>query len=403
MKNEFSYQNKSIFYFLFFVLLSFICQNLINNGLKFITYDVTKSMEMVSILGSISALFYISIGLISGIIVDFFKKSQFINIEILVNSFSSLLLIILLKLDLINIYFIILFIVATESILVFSSPTKDTIFYELIEEKNTLKWISRRSIVITSTPLFAALILSFSVDNIIYILLIYLTLNILSLFVFNFCGYHDIKKSDHEKSINNIYIKFKEFILFLKSSTIIFHLFLYSFIKTFFIFWPMSSGALFKFGIENTSTQKLYLYTSILLGLVTILSTYFIGVKYKEFTLKFYMLGVFFSGIGIFLLGVSTSHYFSIMSLCILYIGLAVSQLSNSFILKHHLPNGFITHGLSISVIPYYFADIFSGFFFAFLMKYISINKLLLFCGFSLILLSIHFVFKKSKINGFVA
>ena len=74
MGNQLQYQNRSIYIFLFFVLLNFTCQNLINNGLKFITYDVTKSMELVSILGSVSAFFYITIGLFSGIVVDFFKK-----------------------------------------------------------------------------------------------------------------------------------------------------------------------------------------------------------------------------------------------------------------------------------------------------------------------------------------
>ena len=166
MGNQLQYQNRSIYIFLFFVLLNFTCQNLINNGLKFITYDVTKSMELVSILGSVSAFFYITIGLFSGIVVDFFKKTKFVNVEIVVNSATSIILIILLESNLINIYSIIFFILAKELITVFSSPAKNTIFYELIDNKSTLKWISRRSIIVTATPILSSLILSFCVDDV---------------------------------------------------------------------------------------------------------------------------------------------------------------------------------------------------------------------------------------------
>ena len=396
MGNQLQYQNRSIYIFLFFVLLNFTCQNLINNGLKFITYDVTKSMELVSILGSVSAFFYITIGLFSGIVVDFFKKTKFVNVEIVVNSATSIILIILLESNLINIYSIIFFILAKELITVFSSPAKNTIFYELIDNKSTLKWISRRSIIVTATPILSSLILSFCVDDVKYILILYLLLNVLSIFVFNLCNYKDAGKKNDDKLVYSIRKKFRDFIYFLGENKIVYYLFVYSFFKTFFIFWPMSSGALFKFGIGNTESQKLFLYTSILLGIVSIISTYFVGMKYKHFTIGFFIFGVFLSGIGIILLGFSTSNYFSIASLCILYIGLVFSQLSNAFILKHHLPSEFMSHGLSISVIPYYLADIFSGVFFALLIKYVSVNNLLLFCGLSLVILSVHFIFNKS-------
>lgn len=113
------------------------------------------------------------------------------------------------------------------------------------------------------------------------------------------------------------------------------------------------------------------------MDIVTIASVFVLGKWTKEFTIKAFIFGTLISGLGIALFGLSNSTIVSIACLAILYIGLAISQMANSFLLRMELPEQYRTQGLAFSVVPYYTADFVSGIAFATLIPYFSNDALL--------------------------
>ncbi|MFZ9035718.1 MAG: hypothetical protein ACO2ZM_06340, partial [Francisellaceae bacterium] len=143
-----------------------------------------------------------------------------------------------------------------------------------------------------------------------------------------------------------------------------------------------------------------YLFVIILMELVSIFAAYFLGKYKKHFTINSFIVGIIISGIAILFFGLASSYFWMIFSLCFLFIGLEVSQLSASFLLRMELPQEHRTQGLSFSVVPYYCADFCSGIFFAILLQYFSTETLLINAGTLLMVLGIGalvMVFKRHR------
>jgi hypothetical protein len=75
-----------------------------------------------------------------------------------------------------------------------------------------------------------------------------------------------------------------------------------------------------------------------------------------------------------------------------MYIGLAISQISSSYILRMELPEDHRTQGLAFAVVPYYLADLISGVVFALLLIAFSVETLLFWAGALLSLLSVTYL-----------
>ena len=63
--------------FLMFLFVSAVGETFIENAFKFITYELTSSQSIVSLIGSASALAFITFGLVSGMIVDAVSRRFF--------------------------------------------------------------------------------------------------------------------------------------------------------------------------------------------------------------------------------------------------------------------------------------------------------------------------------------
>lgn len=379
--------------FLLFLAVTLAGQSLILTGLKFITFELSGSKSLVSLIGAVSAVAFISLGLVAGIIVDIYSKKFFINLQLVVVGMSALVLFVVFLIDLGAVWIVMLFLLMHELLSTLASAAKNRVFYDLCGTDRLAVWISRRGMVLAAAPMAASLILSVFVGREVFLFLLYGSLLFIALGLFKLIGYSDSRESQNLRSVKETSLfvseRFKEFVALCYSNKILLFLLLASFTKTFFIFWPMSSGALFKFGIEDEATKRLYLYTAVGMDFITIFSMYILGKAADVFSLRTFILGVLVSGLGVFLFGLSESVIANIVFLGMLYVGLAISGISSGYILRTELPDKFLTQGLSFSVVPYYLADIFSGVAFASMLVFFSVDTLLIFAGAALLLLSV--------------
>ena len=245
---------------------------------------------------------------------------------------------------------------------------------------------------ITAATMSSSLILVFFVGDPTLLFLIYSLLLLIALLVFRLLRYEDQnQRQDFDslrKALTYIVVRLKDFMGICLSNNALLFLFLFSFMKTAFIFWPMASGALLKFGVEDPASRQVYLIASVIMSIVSMTSLYAIGWK-THFTNQSFVAGAGISGLGIFLFSLFDDTLLSIFMLAIMYVGLAISQVSSSYVLRMELPEDHRTQGLAFAVVPYYLADLVSGVIYALLLVAFDVDTLLLWTGALLTLLSV--------------
>lgn len=375
-----------IFYWMIFSLGSIF----VSNGFKFIAYDLTNSDSIVSLVGSVSGVAFITLGLFSGIIVSASSNRFFIYFHLIIFSILSCLIYILFYINWLGVGMLFFFILLHGMTASLHSAAANRIFYDLSGTLRLSIWLSRRNIAVSVGSVSALILLSFFVEKSSMLFVIYAIILSISIVIFIFIHYKDsnIKINFNSLSSATKYVKlqFLDFISFSWNNKTIRVLFLLSFIKTFFIYWSMSAGILLKLGIDNADMRRLYLLTLIFMEFISIISLFFLGKK-KNFSNRTFLWGSAVSALGILIFSLLENVWFAIASLSLMYIGFAICQMASGYILRLTLPERFRTQGISFAVIPYYFADIFSGVFFASLLAIFSVQKLLIFSGGSLLLL----------------
>lgn len=381
--------DRQTFVFLLFLFLALVGETFISNAFKFVAFELTQSFKVVTLVGSLSACAFITVGLFAGIIVDAISRRLFAIFHLLTFALLSVIIFGVYEMGWLSIYGLFLFIIVHEISLTFHKAAKTVIFFDFCGSEHLARWISRRSIVLTAASMTSSLILSYFVASDSFLFVIYCVILLAAYLIFRTLEYEDRNQKHEFTGVDSVRVhlrdRFREFILVSRQRRALLFLFVFSFVKTFFIFWPMASGALFKFGIENDETRRLYLLALIAMDFLTILSLYLLGNK-KNFTVISFLVGCTISGVGIFLFALVEGLWLNIITLAVMYVGLAISQVSSSYVLRVELPVSHRAQGLSFAVVPYYAADIFSGLVFAGLLSFFDVSQLLFFAGAGLLL-----------------
>ena len=135
--------------FLSFLLLAHIVQLFISNSFKFVAFELTRSASIVSLVGSVSAIAFITFGVFSGIIVDAFSRSFFAVFHLMAFTVLSLIFYAVYENVLSSIYLLFVFILLHETLSSFSKGSNNTIFFDLCATERLSRCISCRSIVFT--------------------------------------------------------------------------------------------------------------------------------------------------------------------------------------------------------------------------------------------------------------
>ncbi|WP_349367384.1 MFS transporter [Salinarimonas sp.] len=370
--------------FLAFLFLSLIGTSFVTNSFKFAAFEITQSKSVVSLIGSVSAVAFIVLGLFAGVIVDAISRKFFVQFQLIAVAAMSFVFFAFFEAGYVSILWLFAFIIAHEIIAAFANAAKHSVFFDLCGSDQIARWVSRRGIVMIAASMSASLLLTFFVSDEAFLFAIYAVILLMALAVFRVIGYQDQNKAQRFSSVREavgfVLVRLKDFVRVCRGNRALMFLFLFSFLKTVFIFWPMASGALFKFGIEDDATRRVYLIAAVIMDVISMASLYALGRK-KSYTNASFVAGAAISGLGIFLFSLADTTVLAVLTLAIMYVGLAVSQVSSTYILRMELPEDHRTQGLGFAVVPYYFADIVSGIVFAFLVVYVSVDDLLFWTG----------------------
>jgi hypothetical protein len=77
--------------FLLFLFLCLVAESFITNAGKFVAFELTNSQSVAILLGSVSAVAFITFGLVSGIVVDAVSRRLFATLHLI--AFATLSLI----------------------------------------------------------------------------------------------------------------------------------------------------------------------------------------------------------------------------------------------------------------------------------------------------------------------
>ena len=319
--------------FLLFLFITAVGQSFISHAFKFIAFELSSSESIVSLIGSINAAAFISFGLISGMIVDAVSRRFFAVFHLLAFTALSILFYVMYRNELASIGLLFAFIAVHQTSMTFHDAAKDTIFYDLCGTTKLSRWISRRSMVFSAASITALLALTLFVGSEPMFFVVYAAIMLAAYLIFRNLKYTDQNKPQvftTSADARRFFIqKFREFIKICIERKALLFLFLFSFFKTFFIFWPMTSGALFKFGIEDDHTRRLYLIAMVLMSVVSMVSFLVIGRKHT-FSNRTFVIGAFICGVSILLFALVEGTVLCILTLSIMYVGFAVSAVSSS-------------------------------------------------------------------------
>lgn len=383
-------ERSGVVFFVFYWLMFSLGSIFISNGFKFAVYDLSGSERLVSLVGSVSGVAFITLGLFSGIVVAATSNRFFILFHLYIFSLLSLLIYFLFRLHFLNVTLLFGLILLQGMTSSLHSAAANRVFYDLAGTKRLSFWLSRRNIAVSAGSFTALVILSFYVDKSAELFLIYAAILLCSAILFIATHYQDAPRESHFNSsrdaVRYIRQQFIAFLSFSYANATVRMLFILSFAKTFFIYWAMSAGILLKLGIDSDDSRRLYLYILIGMDVVSMVVLYLIGKK-RHFDNRDFLFGAAVSALGILLFALIEYRWLAIVTLTLMHIGFAICQMASGYVLRHALPEHFRTQGISFAVIPYYFADIVSGFFFAGLQGWFTTTQLLILSGGGLLLL----------------
>ncbi|SUO97635.1 MFS transporter [Suttonella ornithocola] len=377
-----------IIYWLFFSVGSIF----ISNGFKFAVYDMSQSPRLVSLVGSMSGVAFMTVGLFAGIVVSATSNRLFIFLHLFLFAAVSVVIYALFHQHWLTIAWMFFFILLQGISASFHSAAANRVFYDLAGIERLSFWLSKRNIAVSVGSVTALVLLSFFVEKSAALFLVYALILLFSAVLFVFTRYEDSNQRQSFIGVSEMlcYVR-REFAAFLRFSwrnRTVRVLFLLSFLKTFFIYWAMSAGVLLKLGIDSAESRRLYLWILMAMDFVNIAALYVVG-KWQTFSNRSFLLGAGVSALGILLFALLSNKWLAIAALSLMHIGFAISQMASGYVLRLALPERFRTQGISFAVIPYYFADIVSGVFFAALLGILSVSELLVVSGGGLLALCI--------------
>ena len=384
-------------FFLVFAGLLVLSDALFDTMVSFAAFDITGSYQILSIIPSLSSMAYIAFGLFAGVIIDALSKRLLILVHTVSFILITLAMFAALKGEILGIWTLAAFVMLNEISSSFAKPAVTSIYYGMFSSDLASKKLSLLMVAQRAGSLGAMVTLYILAGATQNLFLSYAVTVALSLAAYMCSAMPGGPDKGQRRAIQLQFVKTRtaEFLKLIRQNMSLFHLFLFTFLKTAFVFWPMFVGSLLKFGVEQTETRREFIIALMVMQVVSMTSTYLIGFK-KAFTLRAVIAGAAISAVFIIGLACSAHSWTHIVALAGIYIGTAISGLAGSYIMRLELPEKFRTQGLAFSVVPYYAGYIAGGFVSAALLYYLDVDGLLLATGVGLfVLCAVYAVIRK--------
>ena len=384
--------------YLLFISILVLSDNLFDTMVSFAAFDITGSYQVLSIIPSISSVAYIGFGLVAGVVIERYSKRFFILTHTISFIPITLAMVAAMRGEVLGIWALAVFVMINEISSSFAKPAMTSIYYGMFSKEQASRKLSLLMIAQKVGAAGGMVVLYVYAGETENLFLSYAVSVLFALMAYVCSGAPGgyAKAQPSEPLYEIVKSETRVFLALVRENRPLFHLFVFNFLKTAFVFWPMFVGSLLKFGVEETDTRQDFILALLIMQAVCIAGSYLIGFK-KTFTLRSVITGSVLSAVSIIGLAYSFHAWTHVIALGGIYLGTTLSGLAGAYIMKLELPERYTTQGLAFSVVPYYAGDILGGFAAAGLLYYLNVDALLFLTGAGLLGLCIGYGYLVKK------
>lgn len=360
----------------------------------FLSYELTESGSLTTIVAIAQALPYLLFGLIGGALADRVQKKRLIIILDVIRIPILLLLVVLYHGNLLSFWYVIVASFIIQTIGCFYNPAFRAIFPQItpLEDQTTangmLDTVTRGVQVLT--PLFSISLINsgqisyfFIIDALTYIL------SVLCMFKLTF---KDTTPSHQEQPIG-LFRSVFGFISWVKTNYTIRILFIVTFLMVLCNTWIWQVGLLLQL---IDSFDKGEEYYSLLLGwygLGVIVINLIIPFIWKKMSLKIYLTGSLIWGTGLLVLGFSNQLAVYFIGVFIVAIGIPIVGLARVYLIQTLVPADRLGRAFSFNAVLLYTSNVISLGLFGFLYSFVGTKALFIMNGGSMIIIAALYLF----------
>ncbi|ALS74064.1 hypothetical protein AUC31_01810 [Planococcus rifietoensis] len=392
-------KNKNILYYLAGAGISQLGNVLAGLAFLFISYELTESAALTTIIAISQAMPYLLFGLIGGACADRVNKKRMLVAIDLLRIPLILSLVVLFQLDILAFWHLLAAAFTVQTLGCFYNPAYRAVLPLItpIEQQTTvnslLDTVTRGVQVVT--PLFAIGLLNaghaihfYTIDAMTYLASALLILKI-----------HWVVPIDQENmnetKRDGLFYSIGVFFWWAKREGTVTHLFFATFWMVFFNTWVWQVGLLLLLLDRFPgSGQEIY---SLLLGWYgfgVILTNIAIPFFWKTLTFSLYLWGSIVWGLGLVVLGFASYPPLYIAGVFIAAAGLPLSSLARVYLIQTLVPADMLGRAFSFNAVLLYGSNILSLAIFGALASVIGIQKLFIWCGSLMVITAIFYLFR---------
>ncbi|GEN44620.1 MFS transporter [Alkalibacillus haloalkaliphilus] len=188
------------------------------------------------------------------------------------------------------------------------------------------------------------------------------------------------------KSIKDVFLTLKSFVIWANQQTQLKTLFIVTFIMVFLNTWVWQVGLLLQLSATLSNAEEWYSIILGTFGVCVILVNIIVPYVWEQLNLKHYLIASSVWSMGIFTIGLAFALPIYFIGALIVAMGLPISSLARVYLLQLLLPNDMLGKGFSFNAFLLYLSNAISLGVFGLLSTFVSINIIFVVCGLLMIL-----------------
>lgn len=392
-------KNKKIVYYLAGAGISQLGNVLAGLAFLFISYELTQSASLTTVIAIAQAVPYLLFGLIGGAIADRTNKKRLLLWIDLVRVPIILSLVFLYHLESLAFWHLLLVSFIIQSLGCFYNPAYRAILPLItpLEDRTTvnslLDTVTRGVQVLA--PVFSIGLLNsgntihfYSIDAISYAVSAFFILKIHWVELSN-------EENVQEERNRGIFQSIIDFFQWVKGEKTVKNLFMATFLMVFFNTWVWQIGLLLLL-LEKYPSQGEEFYSLLLgwYGAGVIAINVVIPFFWKSLTFNHYLFGSIIWGIGIFVLGFATNLPLYFLGVLIAAVGLPITSLARVYLIQTLVPGFKLGRAFSFNAVLLYGSNVISLMLFGAIATFVEIGLIFIFCGSMMVACSIVYLMR---------
>ncbi|WYP27698.1 MFS transporter [Alkalihalobacillus sp. FSL W8-0930] len=392
-------KNKSVLYYLAGAGISQLGNVLAGLAFLFLSYEITQSASLTTVIAMSQAVPYLLFGLIGGAIADRVNKKKLLLWIDLIRVPIILSLVVIYQLEILAFWHLLFVSFVIQSLGCFYNPAYRAVLPLVTPVNhrttvNSLLDTVTRGVQVLAPVCSIGLVSSgntihlYSIDALTYGLSAFFILKIHWVEQFN-------EEGAQEQKNQGIFQAIFGFFRWVKGDITIKTLFMATFLMVFFNTWVWQIGLLLLL-LENYPSQGQEFYSLLLgwYGAGVIVVNIVMPFLWKKLTFAIYLNGSIVWGIGIFVLGFATNLPLYFLGVLIAAVGLPITSLARVYLIQTLVPTHKLGRAFSFNAVILYGSNVISLMLFGALARFIEINSLFIFSGGMMVCCSVFYLIR---------